>query len=146
MLTKTEWTKFERGTLPSLDTPESRARLAADALALNVPFDTLLATAKYDRSRMLSVWMNNRYQVNIYKFERPKDWPPMVHLSIKRLDKEPIHDWRHLQRIKNELVGANCEALELYPAEDRVVDTANQYHLGYSLTPKLAYLLAGLRE
>jgi hypothetical protein len=53
----------------------------------------------------------------------------MWHLSIKRLDKEPIHDWRDLQEIKNMLVGKQYEAVELYPAESRRVDSANQYHL-----------------
>lgn len=40
-----------------------------------------------------------------------------------------MHDWRDLQAIKNELVGPEHEAIELYPAESRLVDTANQYHL-----------------
>jgi hypothetical protein len=56
-------------------------------------------------------------------------WGPMIHLSIKRHDKAPIHDWRDLQEIKNLLVGPEHEAIELYPAESRLVDTANQYHL-----------------
>lgn len=51
------------------------------------------------------------------------------HLSIKRHDKEPMQDWRVMQRIKTEIAGAETEAFELYPAESRVVDTANQYHL-----------------
>lgn len=50
-------------------------------------------------------------------------------LSIKRNDRKPIHDWRHLQRIKNELAGSDFEAIEVYPAESRLVDTANQFHL-----------------
>ena len=29
----------------------------------------------------------------------------------------------------NELVGEDREAIEIYPNEDRLVDTANQYHL-----------------
>ena len=44
-------------------------------------------------------------------------------------DKTAIHDWRHFQEIKNELVSPDCEAIEIYPNEDRLVDTANQYHL-----------------
>lgn len=55
--------------------------------------------------------------------------PASVHISIKRIDKAPVHDWRHFQEIKNMLIGPEFEAVELYPAEDRVVDTANQYHL-----------------
>lgn len=54
----------------------------------------------------------------------------MVHLSVKRHDQKPLRaHWADMQRIKNELLGPNCEAIELYPAEGRVVDTANQYHL-----------------
>lgn len=54
---------------------------------------------------------------------------PLVHLSIKRHDRVAMHDWRDLQEIKNQMVGVDAEAIELYPAESRVVDTANQYHL-----------------
>lgn len=81
-----------------------------------------------------AVYRNNRYQV----FVRGVQMPPgtlgipdgrIVHLSIKRVDKNPLRDWRHLQRIKNELIGEECEAVELYPAESRLVDEANQYHL-----------------
>jgi hypothetical protein len=51
------------------------------------------------------------------------------HLSIKRNDKAPIMDWRDLQDIKNKLVGVETEAIQLFPAESRCVDSANQYHL-----------------
>jgi len=74
--------------------------------------------------------MNDIYQVNI-RNETPDGWPALKHLSIKRRDKQPIgkEHFRHFQRIKNNLVGRECEAVELYPAESRLVDTANQYHL-----------------
>lgn len=74
------------------------------------------------------VWLNNRYQVIRMLLSAPgadRVW----HLSVKRLDKEVMHDWRDLQRIKNELVGPEAEGVELYPADSRLVDTANQYHL-----------------
>jgi hypothetical protein len=53
----------------------------------------------------------------------------LIHLSIKRHDRQPITDWRDKQDIKNQLCGAESEGVELYPAESRVVDTANQFHL-----------------
>jgi hypothetical protein len=34
-----------------------------------------------------------------------------------------------LQQIKNQLVGEECEAVELYPSESRLVDTCNVTHL-----------------
>ena len=81
------------------------------------------------------VWRNNLYEVQVRNRGPQTDdegAPDLWHLSIKRINKEPIHDWRHLQRIKDELLGPNCEAVELYPCKDRTVDGANQYHLwGY---------------
>ena len=70
------------------------------------------------------VWMNNRYFVMLRKAPSGVTW-----LSIRRTDRQAIHDWRDLQRIKNELCGKEREALEIYPAESRLVDTSNQYHL-----------------
>ncbi len=69
------------------------------------------------------IYMNDTYQVNVRRSSA------ITHLSIKRRDKQPIHDWRDLQEIKNRLVGPEFEAIEIYPAESRRVDTANQYHL-----------------
>lgn len=63
----------------------------------------------------------------------------MLHLSIKRIDREPIHDWRELQAIKDQLVGPGNEGVELYPAHSRVIDTANQYHLFVLKDPKLRF-------
>lgn len=73
--------------------------------------------------------MNSRYQVQVRVMPPIDNALPMTWLSIKRRDRQPIHDWRELQEIKNRIVGPECEAVELYPAESRVVDTANQYHL-----------------
>ncbi len=86
------------------------------------------------------IWINNRYQVNVSKAElHAEKWPEMIHLSIKRLDKETIHDWRELQTIKNEIVGVANEAVELYPDDRRVIDTANQYHLYVFKDPTIKF-------
>ncbi len=53
----------------------------------------------------------------------------VTHLSIKRNDRGPIHDWRDFQIIKNTFCGDDAEGVEIYPAESRLVDTSNQYHL-----------------
>lgn len=72
---------------------------------------------------------NSRYQV-LVAFERPgRGWPPVMHLSIKAHDRRCVHDWRDMQRIKNELAGTMSEGVELYPAESRLMDEANQFHL-----------------
>jgi len=87
---------------------------------------------QYDRLKEDEIWVNDIYQVNIARGDNvPNNMMgvPMVHLSIKRLDKKPITDWRHKQAIKDSLVGPNHEGFELYPSATRLVDTANQYHL-----------------
>ncbi len=102
---------------------------------------TEFVSAKYDKDQLATlpgdirkfmedseVFKNDLYTVAV----RPmfiKDIGLMIHLSIKRNDRECIHDWRDLQEIKNKLVGVEAEACELYPAESRLVDCANQYHL-----------------
>jgi hypothetical protein len=73
-----------------------------------------------------AVVQNNKYVVCVY---RVKDEEALIHLSVRRQDRLAVHDWRDLQRIKNELLGEEVEAVELYPSERRCVDTANQYHL-----------------
>ena len=73
------------------------------------------------------IYLNDKYQVNVRKIKSP--FGDMFWLSIKRLDKESIHDWRDLQEIKNLIIGPENEGVELYPSEKRRVDTANQYHL-----------------
>jgi hypothetical protein len=78
---------------------------------------------QYDKVMLDSVYVNDEYQVNMSCDSN------IIHLSIKRIDKEPIHDWRDLQEIKNIFLGTESEAVELYPAESRLIDSANQYHL-----------------
>tara|TARA_R100000742_G_C4278146_1_gene100661 strand:+ start:625 stop:1137 length:513 start_codon:yes stop_codon:yes gene_type:complete len=95
-----------------------------------------IAKKMLNESKKQEIWINDKYQVNIL---RGKDCDQYIHMedfkgkcdyiSIKTLDKKPIHDWRDLQEIKNELCGKEREALEIYPSEHRLVDTANQYHL-----------------
>lgn len=82
--------------------------------------------ARYDVTMELTkdVFINDKYQVAVDYLD-----DSLTHLSIKRIDREPIHDWRDLQQIKNEICGAEFEGVELYPRESRKVDTANQYHL-----------------
>lgn len=71
-----------------------------------------------------TTWMNDLYVV--IQTELKSGW---THLSIRRKDRKPCRDWRHFQQIKNQLCGVEREGLELYPAESRLVDTANQFHL-----------------
>jgi hypothetical protein len=54
---------------------------------------------------------------------------PLWHLTITRLDEAPCRDWQIFQAIKNEIVGPQYEAVEMYPAHSRLMDVTNKYHL-----------------
>jgi hypothetical protein len=75
-------------------------------------------------TEMVEIYANDMYTC-IMRDKKPN----ITWLSIKRNDIAPIHNWRHLQQIKNDVCGENREAIELYPAMSRIVDCENQYHL-----------------
>lgn len=95
--------------------------------------------AAIDDLRKDTVYINARYQVAVRECDTITDsgWPAMWHVSIKRRDKDVIRDWRVLQEIKNQIIGPENEGFELFPAESRLVDTANQYHLFVFQDPEI---------
>ncbi len=71
------------------------------------------------------LWANALYTVTVTRWENGD----VQELSIRRNDRQPVHDWRHFQMIKTQLAGPEVEAAEIYPAESRLMDTANQYYV-----------------
>ena len=57
--------------------------------------------------------------------------------SIFKLKGQPIRDWNVLQGIKNEIVGPEYEAVELFPAQSRLMNQECAYHL-WVLAPDAA--------
>lgn len=72
---------------------------------------------------------NGWWTVTVTEYDRDAGMAGALHLSIHDRHRSTRHDWRDFQRVKSELVGPEREAVELYPAESRLVDTANEYHL-----------------
>jgi len=79
------------------------------------------------------IYQNDVYQVEI------KHAPPFIHLDIRRRDGRVCSEWYDFQRIKNELIGPEYEALQLFPAESRLVDTGNEYHLWVHADPSARF-------
>lgn len=73
------------------------------------------------------MYQNSLYTVHLRLLGR--DRTQAMWLSIRHNDRKAIRDWRHFQRIKNELAGVEREAMEIYPKESQLVDEANSYHL-----------------
>ena len=108
------------------------------AKAAGFPMDRKTAKRVYNEERAAEVWANDVYTVlwrhgkAADNFIHPEfdDWTGQCgYLSIRRNDREPCDSWRDFQEIKNQIAGPDREAVQIYPAERRLVDTANQYHL-----------------
>lgn len=86
-----------------------------------------------DEIHKAEVWINDKYQVSV------RDRDPLLHLSIRTNDRSPIFDWRDMQAIKNQIAGPECEGVQLFPAESRMVDSANQYHIWVVKDPEYRF-------
>lgn len=85
----------------------------------------------------LRVFQNNIYRVEIA--DSAHMGPTFIHLAISRLDGGTCNEWADLQRIKNEIAGPEYEAMELFPAESRLVNTGNEYHLWVLSNPNYRF-------
>lgn len=57
------------------------------------------------------------------------DLDKCTHIRIRRLDKQPIHNWEHIQKIKNHILGEETIAIEVYPKQSQLINGSNTYHL-----------------
>lgn len=88
-------------------------------------------------------WANNLYAVLVRPFVDERGHP-VTHLAIRTASNlEP--PWRDMQRIKNEIVGAEATAVQVMPPESELVDEADMYHM-WVLSTRLPFTLAYQRE
>lgn len=82
-----------------------------------------------EERRNEEIWINEKYQVATITVDHPT-FGKVMQINIRRRDGNVIfRDWREFQDIKNQLAGPECEGLELYPAERRLIDVNNKYHI-----------------
>jgi hypothetical protein len=78
-----------------------------------------------------SCYSNNLYTCTVRR--HAQHWPlgggPWVEIGIYCPDGEARHDFRDMQCIKNDIAGPEWEAIELFPAESRLLDPSNYYTL-----------------
>lgn len=96
-------------------------------------FDVSPAVAEQMMQQQLSekMFINDTYRVCVSDrhWTGTTGWPSMIHLTVMRLDQQPFRSWEDMQTIKNLFVGDEAEGIEIYPAESRLVDCGNSYHL-----------------
>jgi hypothetical protein len=88
----------------------------------------LLELVPQDAKKPDKFYENSRYWVFWFTTPLPGGHT-LIELAIRNKDHSAKHDWREFQRIKNELLGPEEEAVELYPVESRLTDTKNEFHL-----------------
>lgn len=141
-MTKNKWRPLQRAVMPpyALENPLVRQHAEQSGVTL----EDALQQINAEESKC-ETYINDLYQVQLRRLTLTNDagesvddtW---VHLNIRRRDGGVImRDWRHFQRIKNELVGAECEGFEMYPAESRLVDTSNKYHIFVCTDPAFRF-------
>lgn len=74
-----------------------------------------------------TAFVNDLYSVQMYSVVTA--WGLVEHLVIREHANNREPPWRDLQRIKNELVGPERVAIQVYPADKTLVDQADLYHL-----------------
>lgn len=85
-----------------------------------------------DCNGTIEEWRNDLYLITVRRYDN--GWffdpaSPWVYIGIAAMDGAARHDWRDMQRIKNDICGAEWEAAELFPAESRLMDPSNYYLL-----------------
>ena len=85
------------------------------------------------------VYANNLYAVLVRPFV-DENGLDVIHCAIRTASQlEP--PWRDLQRIKNELFGAEATAVQVMPPQSELVDEADMYHM-WILSTRLPFTLA----
>lgn len=81
--------------------------------------------------RLVDWWDNGFYTGHIRRYGAgfPIGNGPFCIISIVAHDQTARHDFREFQQLKNHLVGAEWEGIELYPAESRLQDPSNCFYL-----------------
>ena len=123
---KPDWSPFKKVTNPFKKMSMANVKLLAKEYGLsNKKGKALWRSICRDK-----YFINSLYQV--YAGEvNTLDGGSMYHLTIKKTNlksDEPI-SWSDKQRIKNEVVGEGYEAVELFPTQDRVIESPTQCHL-----------------
>lgn len=78
------------------------------------------------------LWLNKIFQVMVVHdavWEGNEGWPKMSWISVSRMDGSDKISWQDLQTIKNDIMTSDCEGMEIFPSERRLVDTSNQRNL-----------------
>ena len=99
---------------------------SVDADRVEAPRPTLKSNERWTRV----CWKNNRYvlQMSIVDCTQAIGFD-VLHIWVRAHDQQMPRSWSDLQGIKNFVAGHESVAVEVFPSESEVVDSANMAHL-----------------
>jgi hypothetical protein len=107
----------------------SQCEYRCDAFDLEDIWDALVKPQKMEEVEPVEPYSQSFFDIEDYHITKFVEMDGFIHLIIRRFDRKPIHRWYDLMRIKDEILGEESEAVELYPAKSRLVDEDHIYHL-----------------
>ncbi len=85
--------------------------------------------AKFPKCAKMTRFTIDQY-VSVQVYELETTWGQVLHLLVRPHDETPIRNWYSLQRVKNDVVGDDRVAVEVFPREADLVDAGVAiYHL-----------------
>ncbi|MBN8872659.1 MAG: hypothetical protein J0H67_07480 [Rhodospirillales bacterium] len=119
---------------PLVEVPRSQLAIELDPAEVAQRYGCTAAEARHAAAETFAgarVFTNRHLHVTL----KPAPQAGWVHLAIRRHDGCPDVSWSDKQKAKNEVVGPDHEAIELFPAEDRLLDMGHVYHLWVQADP-----------
>lgn len=86
-------------------------------------FEDRTSEAKLKSPLMVKFLVNNLFSIQLYEVNGLSLW------GIRRHDQSTNIPWETKQRIKNEVIGFDKSAVEVFPSTSKLVDQANMYWL-----------------
>lgn len=86
-------------------------------------FEDRTSEVKLKSPLMLSFFVNNLFSVQVYLVNGYRVY------GVRRHDQSTNISWETKQRIKNEVIGYEKSAIEVFPRHSELIDQANMYWL-----------------
>jgi len=81
------------------------------------------ALPKFTPGTLIGFFVNNIFSVQVFSVDGKKV------AGIRRNDQGTMISWETKQRIKNEVLGKDVSAIEVFPKHEELIDQANMYWL-----------------
>lgn len=83
--------------------------------------EQVLPFERFDPGRTVPPGLVGAHRNNVYSvltFRSPSKWGEILTLIITRLDRQPVRNRKHIQKVKDMLVSPMVEAVEIFPSKE----------------------------